>query len=299
MRHFISAGWPYLYDIPALHNCVPMFFADVFARYHRLIGDEVFFLCGADEFGARTEYVARGYGVTPGALLDEKFDATVPLLTKLGLSFDCFGRTQDPYHQKFVQEFVTDLVDRGVVVPRSQKVAWCTQCQRVWPDRFVEGSKCAVCSGSVEWRQKQHLFFNTVCITRDTSWGIPFLGKSVYSWVDSLLAKISFTAKSNPNYEQTFWKDPDTQRHFFIGQDSAAFYGEFFPALLQASRAGYSTQNWNLHPNDLMLYEGGLCSKSTGTGVWLQEALATLPADLWRFYIFFARDVDFRQASNA
>src|SRR5262245_48783822 len=123
-HHFVSAGWPYLYDVPGLHNCVPMLFADVYARYYRHKGDEVYFLCGADEHGARTEYVAHGYGVTPKQLLDEKYDATVPLLKQMGLSFDAFGRTGDAFHQQFVQQFFTDLIARGFLQEGKQKVAW-------------------------------------------------------------------------------------------------------------------------------------------------------------------------------
>ncbi len=364
MRHFVSAGWPYLYDIPGLHNCVPMLFADVCARFNRLQGHEVFYLCGADEHGARTEYVARGYGTTPKALLDSKYDATLPLLAKLELSFDAFGRTGDESHRTFVQEFVQDLLKHEIIIEGTQKIAWCTHCEQHLPDRFLEGTcpycsgrtygnqcnnkktcarlvesdkvidaRCAVCSGSVEWREEPHLFFRmelfrdklaglatapakdisevtervqrtltenpTVCISRDTQWGIPIAnlpGKSVYSWVDSLLAKISFTP-------EIYWKDTDTRKHFFLGMDGSPFYGALFPALLLASHRGYSVNHWEICPNEVFIYEGGICSKSTGTGIWLEEALATLPSDFWRFYIFHVhanvemgaeRDVDFR-----
>lgn len=364
MRHFVSAGWPYLYDVPGLHNCVPMLFADVCARFHRLQGDEVFYLCGADEHGARTEYVARGYGTTPKQLLDSKFEATLPLLAKLELSFDTFGRTGDPNHAHFVQEFIQDLLNREIIIEDTQKIAWCAQCQHHLPDRFLEGTcpycsgqtygnqcnnkkdcarlvesdkvidgRCAVCAGPVEFKEEPHLFFrlelfrdklaglaqapvkdiaevteriertltenSTVCISRDTKWGIPLASlpnKSVYSWVDSLLAKVSFS-------EGIYWNDPDTYKHFFLGMDGTPFYGALFPALLMASNRGYSVNNWNLCPNEVFIYEGGICSKSTGTGIWLEEALTTLPSDFWRFYIFHVhanvemgaeRDVDFR-----
>lgn len=370
-RHFVSAGWPYLYDIPGLHNCVPMLFADVTARYYRFKGDEVFYLCGADEHGARTEYVAQGYGTTPKELLDTKYNATLPLLAKLNLSFDAFERTGDVFHKQFVQDLFQDLAQSNMLTLGTQKVAWCTRCEHHLPDRFLEGTcpycqgktygnqcnnkkdcsklvesenildaKCAVCAGTVEWRIEPHYFFKmdqfkdalkqcakaperdtaevsqriqntikenpTVCVTRDTSWGIsiPQLeGKSVYSWVDSLLAKVSMLAKRGSEMESMYWKDANTQRHFFLGMDGTPFYGALFPGLLLASNRGYSVSNWNIMPNEVFIYEGGICSKSTGTGIWLQEALATLPADFWRFYIFYIhasvesgaeRDVDFR-----
>lgn len=370
-RHFVSAGWPYLYDIPGLHNCMPMLFADVCARFHRYLGHDVYFLCGADEHGARTEYVARGYGTTPQVLLDAKFNATVPLLKRLSLSFDDFGRTGDPFHKQFVQEFLRELSQKRALVPGMQRVPWCACCKRHLPDRFLEGicpscasktygnqcnnkkncsrllepdqildSHCAVCAGPVEWKEEAHLFFPlgnfeerlkahaqspvqyleevhkrvqktfsdnpSVCVTRDTAWGIAtegLPGKTVYSWVDSLLAKVSMLEKRSPALAAEYWKNPGVRRHFFLGMDGTPFYGALFPALLLASERGYSIENWNIFPNEVLIYEGGICSKSTGTGIWLEEALATLPADFWRFYIFLVqaavemgseRDVDFR-----
>lgn len=213
-------------------------------------------------------------------------------------------------------------------------------CARLVESEKVIDGRCAVCSGTVEFREEPHLFFRldlfknkltnlakapekdiaevceriqrtllenkTVCISRDTKWGIPLAslpGKSVYSWVDSLLAKVSMLAKQSRELEKAYWKDSSTHKHFFLGMDGTPFYGALFPALLMASNRGYSTDNWNLAPNEVFIYEGGICSKSTGTGIWLAEALSTLPSDFWRFYIFHVhanvemgaeRDVDFR-----
>jgi len=370
-RHFVSAGWPYLYDIPGLHNCVPMLFADVCARYYRTKGEEVFFLSGADEHGARTEYVAQGYGTTPQKLLDEKYQATLPLLDQLELSFDAFERTTDRFHKKFVQDFFAELRTKEALIESTQKVAWCSQCNHHLPDRFLEGTcphcegktygnqcnnkkvcsrlvesheikdpRCAVCATTVSWKEEPHFFFQmqpfadrlqdcataperdweevkrrvehtlvenpTVCVTRDTRWGIEVPGlvnKSVYSWVDSLLAKVSMLAKISPEKEAQYWKSSEAQHHFFLGMDGTPFYGALLPGLLLASERGYVVDHWSIMPNEVFIYEGGICSKSTGTGIWLQEALAVLPGDYWRFYIFFIhasvesgaeRDVDFR-----
>ena len=136
-------------------------------------------------------------------------------------------------------------------------------------------------------------------LTRDTDWGIGLpgpAGRSVYSWVDALLAKVSFLG---PGREADWWKDDGVRRIFFLGMDGVPFYGALFPALLLAQDEGYSISNWTMLPNEVFIYEGGVCSKSTGTGIWLQEALAVLEADFWRFYVFhnYARsekDADFR-----
>ncbi|MBI3950984.1 MAG: class I tRNA ligase family protein [Acidobacteria bacterium] len=124
-----------------------------------------------------------------------------------------------------------------------------------------------------------------VCVTRNTAWGIPApgaQGKTVYSWMDSLLAKVSMVLKRGADMEEAYWRDPMTRRHFFLGMDGVPFYGALLPGLLLASACNYSIAHWLLVPNEVFIYEGGVCSKSTGTGNWLEEALATLPADFWR-----------------
>lgn len=368
MRRFVSAGWPYLYDVPGLHNCVPMLFADVMARVYRLDGDDVFFLCGADEHGARIEYVAEGLGRAPGAVVDAALAATQPLFAPLSLSFDRFGRTGDAEHVRFVQEFVARLRATGALVARDVDVAWCDRCARVLPDRFVEGKcpscgarghgnqcqdkmvcgrllrpadlvepRCAVCAEPSTTRRRAHWALplapwakaavagltssapfrdevlavaarvlaesSEIVITRDFRWGVPVDlpdGRSgcVDGWVDALLAKVSFTGRAG--HERHF-TDAAAERLFFLGGDGVPFYAVLLPALLAAADRGYALARWHVQPNQVFVDEGGICSKSTGTGIWLPEALATLPGELWRFYVLYAyamraeeRDVLFR-----
>jgi methionyl-tRNA synthetase len=371
-HRFISAGWPYLYDVPGLHNCVPMLFADVVARHGRLGKHDVYFLCGSDDHGSRMEFVARGYGTTPEQLVRAKYDATLPLLERMGLSFDRFGRTSEPAHKDFVQNILNRLRARGWIEPRQVPVPWCDACEQFLPDRFVEGKcphcggraygnqceakrgcdrligpeelqdpTCALCHAPTVLRSSRHWVFSLarwveratrgvasnpssrddvlqmvrqtaeqnpeVVITRDVRWGIPLPWeepgvKTVYNWVDSLLAKVSHAGLEGPGREDAFFRDPDARKVFFLGRDGVPFYAVLFPALLEAAELGHDLGNWWIIPNDVFIYEGGVCSKSTGTGIWLAEALNTLPGDLWRFYVFYAtarrdggsRDVDFR-----
>jgi methionyl-tRNA synthetase len=350
-KRFVSAGWPYLYDVPALHNCVPMIFGDVMARYYRLAGDEVYFLCGADEHGARIEYVAEGQGRTPAAVVDDALARTEPLFAPLSLSFDKFGRTADPAHVSFVRDFMARLRARGAIVPRDVEVAWCDRCARVLPDRFVEGAcpacgakafgnqcqdkmvcgkmlrpaelvrpRCAVCNDPSTTRRKAHWAMplapwiepalsaltssspfrdevlavarrvveetREVIVTRDFRYGVPIELPDgspgvVDGWVDALLAKPSFAG-------ERFFADSSAEKLFFLGRDGLPFYTVLLPALLAAADRGYSPARWHVQPNQVFVDEGGICSKSTGTGIWLPEALATLPGELWRFYVLYA-----------
>jgi methionyl-tRNA synthetase len=367
-RRFVSAGWPYLYDVPGLHNCVPMLFGDVMARFYRLRGDDVYFLCGADEHGARVEYVAEGLGCGPGQVVDDALARTRPLLAALGLSFDDFGRTADPEHVAWVQAFFADLKQAGALGARDVEVAWCDHCARVLPDRFVEGAcpscggrafgnqcqdkmtcarmlhpaelvgaRCAVCQDATRLVKRSHWALplaphadaileglgssdafvdevravakrvldetKEVVLTRDFAYGVPVEGPdartvSVDGWADALLAKLSFAELAGHG---ALLRDDSAERVYFLGRDGIPFYAVLLPALLAACKRGYSLARRHLQPNQVFVDEGGICSKSTGTGIWLAEALASAPAELWRFYVYFAyaaraqeKDVAFR-----
>lgn len=373
-RTFVSAGWPYTYEIPGLHNCVPMLFADSVARWRRLRGDDVYFTSGADEHGSRVELVAEGRGMTPRALVDEKLAATLPLLGKLELSFDAFGRTTDSHHEAFVARFLGNLVRKGAVTRRAVAVPFCTACDRYLPDRFTEGrcphcggsafgnqcndkrgcgvsldpfelvdGRCAVCAGTFEPREREHLHLpleplrerlwahieesyadspdvrvralaalettQEIVLTRDTAWGTPLPdgadlpGRTVYSWVDALLGKVSITRA----HQLRPWREPGTEKLFFLGPDGVDFYAVLLPALLMASGREWALDGFRIVTNDVLLYEGSVCSKSSRTGIQLPEALAVLPGDYWRFAVYVAearasetprngkgRDADFR-----
>lgn len=354
---FVSAGWPYLYEIPGLHNCIPMLWADVIARYQRWKGNDVVYVSGADEHGSRVEFIAEGHGRDPASLVDEKYRETVPLLAKLGLSLDAFARTSDPGHKAFVSAFLARLFERRRVVIRKLRVPYCAACDKHLPDRFTEGAcprcqspafgnqcnnkrrcgaildpfelvdaRCAVCGSPVESREREHLVLpldplrtalathiersyavsptirdralaslaatREVVLTRDSSWGVPLPpgmelpGRSVYSWVDSLLGKVSAVAALGK--ERQVYREVFARKLFFLGADGVGFYAVLLPALLMAAEDGYALDGFRIATNDVLIYEGGICSKSTRNGIWLPEALGLLPADEWRFVIFQA-----------
>lgn len=131
-----------------------------------------------------------------------------------------------------------------------------------------------------------------MALTRDGDWGAPLPGwaglpgRSVYSWVDALLGKVS-TLVSLGEHEE-IWRRPGAEKLFFLGSDGVPFYAVLLPALLLASGDGYAIDGFRVVTNDVLVYEGSVCSKSSRTGIWLPEALRLLPGDYWRFVVFEA-----------
>src|SRR5512138_2809761 len=87
--------------------------ADALARYHRQIGDEVWFLTGTDEHGQKIQRKAELVGVTPQVYVDRIVANIRELWKKLKISNDDFIRTTEPRHEKSVQAIFERLYKQG------------------------------------------------------------------------------------------------------------------------------------------------------------------------------------------
>ncbi|MBN2652831.1 MAG: methionine--tRNA ligase [Spirochaetales bacterium] len=132
------------------------------------------------------------------------------------------------------------------------------------------------------------------CITRDLKWGIPvpkegFEDKVFYVWFDAPIGYISITANYTDNWEY-WWRNPEEVELFqFIGKDNIPFHTVIFPSSLLATREKW-TMLHHMSSTEYLNYEDLKFSKSKGTGVFGNDAKDTgIPADVWRFYIFFNR----------
>eukprot|EP00238_Polyblepharides_amylifera_P004550 CAMPEP_0196579280 /NCGR_PEP_ID=MMETSP1081-20130531/19828_1 /TAXON_ID=36882 /ORGANISM="Pyramimonas amylifera, Strain CCMP720" /LENGTH=546 /DNA_ID=CAMNT_0041898813 /DNA_START=231 /DNA_END=1871 /DNA_ORIENTATION=+ len=112
---FVTTPIYYVNDKPHIGHVYTSTLADVYARFQRQRGRDVFLLTGTDEHGIKVQRSAKDKGVTPQALADENSGFFRDALTSYGLSFDGFIRTTDESHKKQVQAFVQQLLDQGEV----------------------------------------------------------------------------------------------------------------------------------------------------------------------------------------
>ncbi len=132
--------------------------ADALARYHRLRGDDTFYLTGTDEHGQKIQQAARERGVHPKEFLDEMYDWIVNLWDHLGISYDKFIRTTDEEHVKVVQSVFDTLYRRGDIY-RSQYQGWyCTPCESFWLESKLVRNACPDCGRPVTWIEEDAYF---------------------------------------------------------------------------------------------------------------------------------------------
>lgn len=140
MHRIITAALPYVNNVPHLGNLIgSTLSADVFARYCRLQGDEVLFVCGTDEFGTATEVKARAAGCTPQEICDEFHAKHRAIYEWFGVSFDIFGRTTTPEQTEVAQSIYNQLSASGALEDRQVDQFYCNGCEQMLCDRFVQG----------------------------------------------------------------------------------------------------------------------------------------------------------------
>lgn len=204
--------------------------ADVHARFRRLQGHEVLYICATDEHGTPAELAAADAGQDVRAYCDAQYEIQRDACAGFKLSFDHFGRSSNLPNHKLTQAFCEALEKNGLIEERVSKQIYSIDDKRFLPDRYVEGT-CPVCgferargdqcdncgtlldpielknprskiSGStnVEPRDTAHLFLKQpqmqdrirAWVDQSTEW--PPLARSIaYKWLDEGLIDRSIT----------------------------------------------------------------------------------------------------------
>ncbi|MHB8843827.1 MAG: methionine--tRNA ligase [Nitrospirota bacterium] len=158
-KFYITTPIYYVNDVPHIGHAYTTIAADVLARYHRLLGDPVFFLTGTDEHGQKVEKAAQERGKTAkehADLLSENFKK---LWVKLEITNDAFMRTTDREHISVVQELMQKLYDKGEIERRTYEGWYCTPDERFWTEKDIVEGKCPDCGRPVEQIKEDNYFF--------------------------------------------------------------------------------------------------------------------------------------------
>ncbi len=133
--------------------------ADALARYHRLRGDDTYFLTGTDEHGQKIQRRAEAAGVTPQAYVDRIVAGIQELWRRLCITNDDFIRTTEPRHAHGVQEIFRRLYEQGDIYKSEYEGWYCTPCESFWLDRQLAQGKCPDCGREVELVKEESYFF--------------------------------------------------------------------------------------------------------------------------------------------
>ena len=187
MRKILIGGaWPYANGSLHIGHVAGLLPGELLARYHRALGDEVYFVSGSDCHGTPVAIRAKQEGKTPREVSDHYHAEFTECFEKLGFSYDVYTKTSAEEHKDFIRRFHKKLYESPYVYEKESPQAFCEECNTFLADRFVTGlcpkcgtpargdqcdacgtvlepenlenPVCAVCGKPIQFRKSQHLY---------------------------------------------------------------------------------------------------------------------------------------------
>jgi len=143
-KFFITTPIYYINDVPHIgHTCTTVA-ADIVARLHKQIGEEVFFLTGTDEHGQKVAESAQKENLNPKEYCDKISPRFEEAWKKLNINFDFFIRTTDPRHEKVVAEILQKIYDKGDVYKAKYEGLYCIGCEKFLTETDLVDGHCGL-----------------------------------------------------------------------------------------------------------------------------------------------------------
>ena len=157
---YITTPIYYVNADPHIGHAYTTIMADIIARHHRQRGDDVFFLTGTDEHGAKIAQSAERAGRAPKDHADALSQRFRDLGGVLNSTHDFFIRTTDPEHEAAVARIVAGLHDSGDVYRDSYGGWYCTACEAFYNEGdLADGRRCPIHTTPVDWLEEENWFF--------------------------------------------------------------------------------------------------------------------------------------------
>jgi len=144
-RHTITAALPYANGPVHIGHLAGVYVpADIYARYLRLKGEDVLFVCGSDEHGVPITIRAKKEGITPQQAVDKYHTIIKDSFKDFGISFNIYSRTSAKVHHETSSEFFTTLYNKGIFEEKVTEQYFDPKALQFLADRYIEGT-CPKC----------------------------------------------------------------------------------------------------------------------------------------------------------
>jgi len=147
-RHTITAALPYTNGPIHIGHLAGVYVpADIYARYLRLRGKDVAFICGSDEHGVAIAIKAKKEGKTPKEVIDHYDQIIRAAFDAFGISFDNYSRTSRSIHHETAGEIFKQLDEKGHLLEKETEQLYDPEAKAFLADRFVTGT-CPICQNT-------------------------------------------------------------------------------------------------------------------------------------------------------
>jgi methionyl-tRNA synthetase len=309
-------------DVPHIGHAYTTVLADSLARWHRLLGEDVFLLTGTDEHGQHVETAARSRGLSPAEHVDRMAALWRTAFEGLDVGFDRFIRTTDEDHLEAVAEFLRRVEAAGDVYLAPYVGWYCVPDERYWTEKDLVDGRCPYCGREVQRLEERNWFFRMsryqdwlvghirdtpdflfpesrrneilgflaqplgdLCISRPRqrlAWGVPLPWDSEYVTYVWVDALINYVTGAG------FPRDPGAFARrwpadlHLIGKDIVTTHAVYWPTLLRS--AGFAPPR-RIAAHGWWLVEGRKMSKSLGNAVSPEPLIRAVGVDPLRYYL--------------
>ncbi len=270
---YVTTPIYYVNDAPHAGHAYTTVNADALARWHRLCGDEVFFLTGTDEHGAKIAEAAAEHGVSPQEWVDQIVQRFAAAWRALDIANDDFIRTTEPRHHRAVQAFLQQIYDNGYIRLDTYRGLYCVSCEDYFtPEQLVDG-KCPVHGTEVVEMEEENYFFELskfedrllawydehtdavrpatkrnealafvrgglkdISITRTSlRWGVPVPWDGKHVFYVWYDALINYLTAIGYGVDEERWRHWWPSVHHLIGKEIIRFHCVWWPAMCMAA----------------------------------------------------------------
>ena len=316
MKYYITTPIYYPSGKPHIGTVYTSVVCDIFARWNKLQGNEVFFTTGTDEHAQDVAKIAKKKKITPKEHTDKMAVPFKKAFKDYGVSFDKFVRTTEQKHKKFCQELVQKLYDKGDIYKGKYEGWYCDSCETYYTEKDLVDGNCPLHNKKAKWMEQESYFFKMskyqkkvedyikkqnyitpknyqkfilsrmkegvrdLCISRSNSdWGvvIPFDKKHrLWVWFDALPNYTSSTLNTD---KKEFWPaDVHVIAHDILWHHSVIWLSMLFAA-------GIKLPKKLLVHGYIKTETGDKMSKSLGNVIDPLELIKTYPVDSIRYFM--------------
>lgn len=332
-KFYVTTPIYYVNDFPHVGSAYTTIAADILARFHKLKGEEVFFLTGTDEHGKKIQQIAEYEGKTPKEFVDEIVKSFQNLWFKLNISNDNFIRTTDPKHEEEVKKILQELYDKKFIYKGYYEAYYCVGCEQYLTETDLIDGCCPLHKKEPEVRKEEAYLFRLSefqkelldLITQDKIRILPLTRKNeIVNFIKEGLKDVSISRKKSEVYwgvelpfdtSQTCYVWVDAFWNYITGLKNKGVFDRFWPPDIQLMAKDIVRVHSTIwialllalkisSPKTIFVHgyftvEGKKMSKSLGNIIDPNKIIEKYGVDALRYYLFretpFGEDGDFSE----
>jgi methionyl-tRNA synthetase len=313
-KFYVTTAIDYPNSFPHCGHAYQKIIADVLARWHKLLGEDVFFLTGTDEHGKKIQEAAEKAGLKPKEFVDKLAEKFKEAWKSLNIDYDRFIRTTDKDHEKLVQEVIEKCNKNGDIYLGKYEGLYCVPCEAYYTEKDLIDGKCPVHKKDVENLHEESYFFRLskyqkflldlykknpeftlpnerrneiinrvkeglkdLSISRTSfNWGIPFPLNKKHIVYCWFDALFNYVSGAGKN--QKYWP----ANVHLLGKDNSWFHCVYWPAFLKS--AGFELPK-TVFVHGFLTFNGQKISKSLGNVISPLYLSNKYGADTIRYFI--------------